>query len=89
MSRKKAIPATTNITPAHQELFEEVRSGHRGLALFSCFVNGIPSAAIVRVSHDKDGMVLITPLFVSIEPGMSVKDHDGNEAAPISPDQKG
>jgi hypothetical protein len=69
----------TNITAQHQSAFEALTSGQvRNFALFSCFVNGAPGAAIVAVNQD-GGDYLIEPLFVSVTAGMRVTDHDGCE----------
>ena len=52
----------TNITEKHREAFNALLSGGVGnFALFSCFVNGEPSAAIVAVTpgmelKDHDGI---------------------------------
>jgi hypothetical protein len=68
---------STNITRQHQDSFEALVSGHyRNFALFSCFVNGEPAAALVAVNREGDQFT-ITPLFVSITPGMVLTDHDG------------
>lgn len=67
----------TNITDAHQHAFEALLSGaYDNFALFSCFVNGAPASAIVAIDRDDDEY-LITPLFVSITPAMTLTDHDG------------
>jgi len=56
---------TTNITADHRAAFEALVSGdYRNIALFSCFVNGEPAAAIAAVN--KDGDYAITPVFVSV-----------------------
>lgn len=69
----------TNITPRHRSAFEALLSGDYGnFALFSCFVDGCPAAAIVAVNGDGDDIVL-TPLFVSITDRMVLTDHDGQE----------
>lgn len=71
---------STNITSAHRDAFEALTSGAYGnFALFSCFVGGEPAVAIVTVNEDGPGYV-ITPLFVSVTPGMSLTDHDGAAA---------
>ncbi len=73
----------TNIAPQHRAAFEALASGqYRNLALFSCFVNGEPASAIVAVNRDGEAFTL-TPLFVSVTPGMVLADHDG--AAPQEP----
>jgi hypothetical protein len=71
---------STNITAEHQRAFNALTSGQCGnFALFSCFVGGEPAVAIVTVNEDGPGYV-ITPLFVSITPGMALTDHDGTAA---------
>ena len=46
------------------------------IALFSCFVNGEPAAAIVAINRD-GGNYAIRPLFVSVTPSLTLTDHDG------------
>ena len=44
---------TTNITQSHRHAFQAMLSGeYDNFALFSCFVNGAPAAAIVAVNRD-------------------------------------
>jgi hypothetical protein len=70
----------TNITADHCAAFEASTSGeYAKFALFSCFVNGEPAAAIVAINRDGDGYA-ITPLFVSITPSLALTDHDGQPA---------
>lgn len=70
---------STNITAAHREAFEALTSARfNNFALFSCFVGGEPAAAIVAVVESGDE-VQITPLFVSVTPGMVLTDHDGTK----------
>jgi hypothetical protein len=58
----------TNITDNHRAAFEALTSGeYANFALFSCFVNGEPEAAIAAVNRDS-GQYIIRPLFVSITP---------------------
>jgi hypothetical protein len=72
----------TNITPTHQAQFEALTSGlFCSFALVSCFVDGKPTAAIATVSESA-GEYIITPMFVAIAPGMTVKDHDGVATSP-------
>ena len=72
---------TTHITAAHRDVFQAMTSGVYGnFALFSCFVDGAPAVTIVTVTPDGDG-VTITPLFVSVTPGMVLTDHDGQGPA--------
>jgi hypothetical protein len=74
---------TTNITADHRAAFEALVSGdYRNFALFSCFVNGEPAAAIVAVNQDGDGYA-ITPLFVSVTPSLTLTDHDGCPAGEV------
>ena len=76
---------TTNITADHRAAFEALVSGdYRNFALFSCFVNGEPGAAIVAVNRDGDGYA-ITPLFVSITPSITLTDHNGEPASGAPP----
>jgi hypothetical protein len=79
---------TTNITQAHREVFEALRDGAvSNFALFSCFVNGEPAAAIVAVNWDGEDYAL-TPLFVSVTDAMHVTDHDGRTPhCPPTPSQ--
>jgi hypothetical protein len=75
---------STNITQAHRALFDALRSNtFENFALFSCFANGEPAAAIVAVNRDGEKFT-ITPLFVSITPEMRLTDHDGNEPGPVA-----
>jgi hypothetical protein len=66
----------TNITKEHERAFDGVRNAEN-IALVSCFVNGEPAVAIAAINHLDDGMVSITPLFVSVTPLMKIVDHDG------------
>ena len=76
---------TTNITADHRAAFEALVSGdYANFALFSCFVNGEPAAAIVAVNRDGDGYAM-TPLFVSVTPSLSLTDHDGQPASEAPP----
>jgi hypothetical protein len=76
---------TTNITAEHRAAFEALTSGdYANFALFSCFVNGDPVAAIVAVNRDGDGYA-ITPLFVSVTPSLTLTDHDGQSASKAPP----
>ncbi len=68
---------TTNITAEHRSAFEALSSGSfNNFALFSCFVNGEPAAAIVAVNRDGEEYA-ITPLFVSVTASLQLTDHDG------------
>ena len=76
---------TTNITADHRAAFEAFVSGdYRNFALFSCFVNGEPAAAIVAVNQDGDNYN-ITPLFVRVTPSLTLTDHDGRPAGEAAP----
>lgn len=75
---------TTNITQAHRDAFEALTSGrYENFALFSCQVGGEPASAIVAITPDGEDYT-VTPLFVSITPGMDLTDHDG-----VAPDAAG
>jgi len=71
----------TNITPEMQEAFEAIASGqYDNFALFSCYLDGKPTAAIVSVSNDPvSGRVYFSPLFVAVtdDIGGRLTDHDG------------
>ena len=70
--------AKTNITREHRQAFAALISGsNSNLALFSCFVNGEPASAIVAINQAAGDEYRITPLFVSVTPGMKLLDHDG------------
>lgn len=72
---------TTNITKAHRDTFEALQSGSfQNFALFSCFVDGQPAAAIVAVDNTGDEYT-VTPLFVSVTAAMNLTDHEGVPAA--------
>ena len=76
---------TTNITADHRAAFEALTSGdYANFALFSCFVNGEPAAAVVAVNRDGDGYA-ITPLFVSVAPSLTLTDYDGQPASKAPP----
>lgn len=67
----------TNITAEHRAAFGALTSGDdANFALFSCFVNGEPAAAIVAVHQEGDNYA-IRPLFVSVTRSLSLTDHDG------------
>lgn len=71
----------TNITPEHRSAFEALTSGdYSNFALFSCFADGVPAAAICAVNRDGEDFS-IRPLFVSVTNSMRLSDHDGREAA--------
>lgn len=73
----------TNITAEHRAVFEALTSGRfDNFALFSCFVEGEPAAAIVSVNRDGEEYI-ISPLFVALTPGMTLTDHDGHPCGPL------
>ena len=75
----------TNITQAHRDAFNALTSGkYNNFALFSCFVNGEPASAIAVVNEESNGdFTTLLPLFVSVCDGMTLTDHDGEEATDI------
>jgi len=76
---------TTNITADHRAAFEALTSGnYANFALFSCFVNGEPAAAIAAINRDDDGYIVM-PLFVSVTPSITLTDHDGQPAGEAPP----
>ena len=79
--------STTHITEMHRERFQALTSGkYRNFALFSCFVNGEPAAAIATVNRDGEEFT-VTPLFVSLTPGMALSDHDGRAPQELESDK--
>ena len=66
-----------NITPCPKDAFNALTSGkYANFALFSCFVDGAPAAAIVAInSHEED--YIMQPLFVSVTKKMVLTDHEG------------
>ena len=74
---------STNIQPEHVSAFEALTSGQfENFALFSCFLNGEPAAAIVAIAPpEREGEdYQVTPLFVSVTDAMVLTDHDGTAA---------
>lgn len=77
MSKEQPL---TNITQEHREAFEALSSGqYRNFALFSCFADGKPTAAIVTV-HEDGGEYLFTPLSIAPPADMKLTNHDEREA---------
>jgi hypothetical protein len=76
---------STNITADHRAAFDALVSGeYANFALFSCFVNGEPAAAIAAVNKHGDEYV-ISPLFVSVTPSLRLTDHDGKSPEELTP----
>ena len=80
------MPAT-NITEEHRRAFDALTSGRfDNFCLVSCFVDGEATAAIATVTVSppaQDGgesEYLISPLFISPTPAMTLTDHEGREA---------
>ena len=73
----QGVKPQTNITAEHKALFDAVTSGkYDNFALFSCFVDGKPTSAIVSVVQDGNEYA-IKPLFVAVTADMVVTDHEG------------
>jgi hypothetical protein len=75
----------TNITALHERRFQALTSGEfANFALFSCFVNGEPTTAIVYVeveeAEDFETIFNLNPIFVAVTDGMKLTDHDGASA---------
>jgi hypothetical protein len=68
---------STHITPEHRRAFEALTGGSGNFALFSCFIGGTPTAAIVAITEAGNGDLCITPVFVAVTDDMSLTDHDG------------
>lgn len=84
MPRKKGSTTLTNITPWHRRAFNRLSGGHAGnFALFSCFVNGEPTSAIVAINRHEKGDYNVIPVFVAVTPAMTLTDHDGTPVAPL------
>jgi hypothetical protein len=67
----------TNITAEHKRHFKALMSGeYNNFALFSCFVNGEPSVAIVVIEGEGEESK-IHPIFVAVTKGMRLEDHEG------------
>ena len=67
----------TNITKQHEEWLSALRDpSYDNFALFSCFLDGEPTCAIVAVNHGGDGTVTLAPLFVAVTKGMKLVDHE-------------
>ena len=78
MTRKSTPAAGTNITREHRKTFRALTSNRFGnFVLFSCFVNGEPSAAICALHRDGDNF-RITPMFVAVTAKMRLNDHSGD-----------
>ena len=78
---------TTQVTAEHRHAFEALTSGHYDkFCLFSCEANGHPAAVIAAVSVQPSGdgngedAYIVTPLFVSVGPSITLGDHDGRGA---------
>ncbi len=74
---------STNIRTEHVSAFEALTSGQfENFALFSCFLNGEPAAAIVAIAPpEREGEdYQVTPLFVSVTDAMVMTDHEGTAA---------
>ena len=78
---------STHITEEHRHAFEALTSGrYDNFALFSCFIDGSPGAAIVAVNprppaeEGAEREYAVQPLFVSVTPAMTLTNHDGAEA---------
>ena len=69
---------TTNITPEHKRALDWIIECPDTVALFSCFVDGKPTAAICYVHEDHDGGINIQPLFIVPTADMVLTDHEGN-----------
>lgn len=77
MNLDETVGPNTNITYGMRQTFEALRDGDYGnFALFSCFLNGEPTSAIVAL-NEEDGQITIQPLFVWVTPNMKLVDHDG------------
>ena len=70
----------TNIQPWHRTAFDALVGGEsQGMALFSCFMNGEPTAAIVNITQHGEDDFRIIPMFVAVTPGMTLTNHENEE----------
>lgn len=70
----------TNISLKHEEDFNALTSGkYNNFALFSCFLDGEPTSAIVCINEDVNGNKTITPMFMALTNKMKLTDHEGIE----------
>lgn len=77
----------TNIQPWHRTAFDALVCGEsQGMALFSCFMNGEPTAAIVNITRCGEAEdassaddFRIIPMFVAVTPGMKLTNHENEE----------
>lgn len=75
------VAPTTNITKRMQRDFSALRNPNYGnFALYSCFLDGKPTAAIVSIHESPDGGRLFRPLFVAVRQDMKLTNHDGKVA---------
>ena len=86
-NRESSTSFSNASTEAHLRAFEALTSGnYDNFALFSCFYNDQPAAAIVAVNEcpspgeNGEPEFHIRPLFVSIIDGLALTGHDGREA---------
>ena len=77
----------THITEEHRRDLEALASGRcHNFAHYSCVIGDCPAAAIVAVNPSappEDGgepEYVISPLFVSLTPAMTITGRDGREA---------
>ena len=68
------------ITDGHKDVFLALTSGEPNFCLTSVYVNGRPAVAIVHVGVDEPARrILMAPCFVSLTPGMKLRDLAGDE----------
>jgi hypothetical protein len=67
---------STHNTPEHRRAFEALTGGSANFALFSCFIGGTPTAAIVAITEAGNGDICITPVFVAVTGDMTLTDHN-------------
>lgn len=86
MARPKGSATRTSIVPWHRKVFNALTGAHAGnYALYSCRVNGVPSAAIVQIKrHDR--AFVVRPMFVAVTDSMTITEQDGT---PIEPPDEG
>ncbi len=78
--------AESNITEKHIDAFEAILDPERRkeFALYSCFVDGHPTTAIVHMTDDPNEdnpeRVRVAPVFMAVTADMKITNHQGVEA---------
>jgi hypothetical protein len=71
----------SNIMPGHIWALQMVTSGHPGVTLWNCTINGEPGVAVVLVERPNHDEFEVMPLFVAITPGMGIDFPGGHRGS--------